>query len=133
MAQLRAQVAGYAEQTDRALAILGATDLRQMSLTAGTGTGASGARAFWSPTRGLLVVVDRLPAPPVNRVYQVWVIAGATPVSAGLLATPAAGPRMLIAPPPREGLAEGVTIAITDEPAGGLRAPSGTIHLSGAL
>ena len=40
---------------------------------------------YWSPTRGLLIVADNLPVPPPGRIYQVWVIGGGKPISAGLL------------------------------------------------
>ena len=94
---------------------------------------ASGARAYWSATRGLLVAADQLPVPPPGRVYQVWLIGGGAPVSAGMLGTPRTGRGMLIAPPPG-GIPSGpVTVAVTDEPPGGLPAPTGAKHLVGSI
>ena len=119
-------------QSDLALSILTAPDMRPINLAAGDGS-ASAARAYWSPTRGLLVAADRLPVPPAGRVYQVWLIGSGAPVSAGLLTSPASGRGMLIAPPP-SGIAAGpVTVAVTDEPPGGLAAPTGGKHLIGSL
>lgn len=131
-AELRRRLQRYAGQTDLALSILTAPDVSEIALGGRNEAGSSAARAFWSSTRGLLVVADRLPAPPVGRVYQVWVIAG-EPISAGLLVgdTPERG--MLIVPPPRAGLGGTVTVAVTDEPPGGLTEPSGTVRLAGSI
>ena len=130
---LQTRVDVSASQADMALSILTATDMRRIELTGGTAAQPSLARAYWSPTRGLLVAADRLPVPPPGRVYQVWLIGGGAPVSAGLLGSPTSGRGMLIAPPPG-GISSGpVTIAVTDEPPGGLSAPTGSRHLLGSL
>ena len=132
-AELRARLDEFAGQTDLALSILTASDMRRIELAGAAAWSESAVRAYWSPTRGLLVVADRLPLPPPGRIYQVWMIGGSTPVSAGLLGSRTTGRGMLIAPPPG-GVAPGtVTVAVTDEPPGGLPAPSGTIRLSGSL
>lgn len=129
IAGLRHQLDDFAGQTDLALSILTASDMRRIELT---GSG-SGARAYWSATRGLLVAADQLPVPPPGRVYQVWLIGGGAPVSAGVLGTPRTGRGMLIVPPPG-GIASGsVTVAVTDEPPGGLTAPTGAKHLVGSV
>lgn len=129
LAELRQRLNEYSGQTDLALSILTASDMQRIEL-AGS---ASGARAYWSATRGLLVAADQLPVPPPGRVYQVWLIGGGTPVSAGVLGSPRSGRGMLIAPPPG-GIASGpVTVAVTDEPPGGLTAPTGAKHLVGSI
>jgi anti-sigma-K factor RskA len=130
---LRQQLDRFSAQTDLALSILTAGDMRELSLAGRENAVAAAARAYWSPTRGLLVVADRLPAAPSGRIYQVWVINNGQPASAGLLGEPASGRGMLVAPPPRPGTGSAVTIAITDEPPGGLSAPSGTIRLAGSI
>lgn len=132
-AELRARLDEYAGQADLALSILTASDMRRVELAGSAAWSESAARAYWSPTRGLLVVADRLPLPPAGRIYQVWVIGGSAPVSAGLLGSPTTGRGMLIAPPPGRVAPGTVTVAVTDEPPGGLPAPSGTIRLSGSL
>lgn len=131
IADLRQRLQDYAGQTDLALAILTAGDMSRIELAPSASH--SAARAYWSPTRGLLVVADELPVPPPGRVYQVWLIGGGAPVSAGLLGTPRTGRGMLIAPPPGGIAAEKVTVAITDEPPGGLAAPTGAKHLVGSM
>ena len=123
----------YAEQTDLALSILTAADMKEIPLAGRESAAAAAARAYWSPARGLLVVADRLPAPPPGRIYQVWVIEGKTQVSAGLLGNEPGGRGMLIVTPPRPGTGGSVTIAVTDEPPGGLPEPSGTIRLAGSI
>jgi anti-sigma-K factor RskA len=69
-----------------------------------------------------------------RRIYQVWLIgSGQQPLSAGLLGAQGAARGMLIAPPPA-GLALGaVTVAVTDEPPGGLAAPTGSMSLVGSI
>jgi anti-sigma-K factor RskA len=75
-----------------------------------------------SPT----LVVDRLPALPPDRAYQVWVIRGGQPVSAAVL-PPAEGPRLVEL---RESLAGAQTVAVSVEPAGGSPSPTGPVVLA---
>lgn len=131
--ELQGRLDDYAAQADMALSILTASDMRRIELAGSGGTQPSTARAYWSPTRGLLVAADRLPVPPPGRVYQVWLIGGGAPVSAGFLGSPTSGRGMLIAPPPGGITGGPVTIAVTDEPPGGLPAPTGGKHLVGSL
>jgi anti-sigma-K factor RskA len=132
--ELMKRVQLYAGQTDLALSILTAGDMRPIPLTGKEATAAAAARAYWSPARGLLVVADRLPAAPAGRTYQVWIIEnGQPPASAGLLGEESAGRGMLIVTPPKAGLSGSVTVAVSDEPPGGLPAPSGSIQLAGSI
>ena len=131
--QLLDRVALYAAQTDLALSILTAGDMREVPLAGRENAVATAARAYVSPTRGLLVVADRLPAPPPGRAYQVWVIEGTKPVSAGMLGEEPGGRGMLIVTPPKAGMGSSVTVAVTDEPPGGRPEPSGTIRLAGSI
>jgi anti-sigma-K factor RskA len=130
--ELEQRIEQFSGQTDLALSILTAGDMRPIALAGQQDAVASAARAYWSPTRGLLIVADRLPTPPPGRIYQVWLIGGGAPVSAGLLGSQGAERGMLIVPPP-PGIAAGmVTVAVTDEPPGGLAAPTGAMRLVGA-
>ncbi|HET9361930.1 MAG TPA: anti-sigma factor, partial [Vicinamibacterales bacterium] len=80
---LERRLAEYTGQADLAVSILTAGDMRSMALARPDAAGVSTARAYWSPTRGLLVVADQLPAPPPGRIYQVWLIgSGQQPLSA---------------------------------------------------
>jgi len=130
---LQERLRQFSAQTDLALSILTAADMREIPLTGSDSYATAAARAYLSPTRGLLVVADRMPVPPPGRIYQVWVIENGTPASAGLLAEPSSGRGMLIATPPRLGAGGSVTVAVTDEPPGGLLAPSGSIRLAGSI
>ncbi len=133
VADLQRRLDVNAVQADLAVSILTATDMQPVAMSGKENATGSTARAYWSPTRGLLIVANNLPMPPPGRIYQVWVIGGGTPFSAGLLGEQGAGRGMLIAPPP-SGVAPGaVTVAVTDEPPGGLPAPSGSIRLAGSL
>jgi anti-sigma-K factor RskA len=131
--ELRRRLEQYSGQADLAVSILTASDMQPIAMSGKENATASTARAYWSPTRGLLIVANDLPVPPPGRIYQVWVIGGGKPFSAGLLGEQGAGRGMLIAPPPG-GVAPGaVTVAVTDEPPGGLPAPSGAIRLAGSI
>jgi anti-sigma-K factor RskA len=131
--ELRRQLDLTAAQADLVVSILTAKDMQPVPMAGRENATASLARAFWSPTRGLLIVANDLPMPPPGRIYQVWVIGGSGPVSAGLLGEQGTGRGMLIAPPP-PGLTPGkVIVAVTDEPPGGLAAPSGMIRLAGSV
>jgi hypothetical protein len=95
--ELMKRVQLYAGQTDLALSILTAGDMHEIPMTGSEAAAIAAARAYWSPARGLLVVADRLPAPPTGRIYQVWVIPDQQkPVSAGLLGEQSGGRGMLI-------------------------------------
>jgi anti-sigma-K factor RskA len=132
--ELERRLAEYSGQADLAVSILTAGDMRPIALARPEATGVSTARAYWSQTRGLLVVADQLPMPPPGRIYQVWLIGSdQQALSAGLLGAQGAARGMLIAPPPA-GLAPGtVTVAVTDEPPGGLAAPTGSMSLVGSI
>ena len=132
-ADLRRRLDQYARQIDLAVSILAAGDMQAIAMAGKENATASIARAYWSPARGLLIVADNLPVPPPGRIYQVWVIGGGKPVSAGLLAEQGGGRGMLIAPPPAGIPGGGVTVAVTDEPPGGLAAPTGSMRLLGSI
>jgi anti-sigma-K factor RskA len=77
--------------------------------------------------------VSRLPALPRNKDYQLWVIKGKTPISAGVFSvsdTTANFFRIdgLAVTDPREISA----FAVTLEPKGGLPAPTGDMYLAGS-
>lgn len=135
VARLTGEAAAVAGQADLAVAILTATDMRRIDLQGFEVSRDATARAYWSATKGLLIVADRLPSPPPGRTYQVWLIGGGGtgPVSAGLIDTHDGGRGMLIVPPPAGSSGGSVTVAVTDEPRGGVAAPTGSKHLAGSL
>jgi hypothetical protein len=133
-AEIRRELGQYTTQADLAVSILTSTDMRPVAMAGRENATGSTARAYWSATRGLLIVANDLPVPPPGRIYQVWIIPEkAQPISAGLLGERGSGRGMLIVPPPTGAAAGPVTVAVTDEPPGGLAAPSGTIRLAGSI
>ncbi len=103
---------------------------RVVALAGDGSTASAGGWMAWNPAarRGVLLVRD-LPALPAGRQYQLWVIAGGKPVSAGVFDVGPGG-RATLAVQANTGRAD--LFAITVEPAGGLPAPSGPIVMKGA-
>jgi anti-sigma-K factor RskA len=132
--RLVAEMSATRVQADLAVAILTAGDMRRIDLAGYEASRDAVARAYWSPTQGLLIVADRLPAPPAGRVYQVWLIepGAPRPVSAGLIDAASGGRGMLLVPPPAGVSSSPVVVAVTDEPRGGVPAPTGSKHLAGS-
>lgn len=135
VARLSGDAATVATQADLAVAILTATDMRRIDLSGVESSRSATARAYWSGAKGLLIVADRLPTPPPGRIYQVWLIGSGSPgpVSAGLIDGRREGRGMLIVAPPGGVAGNALTVAVTDEPEGGLPAPTGSKHLVGSL
>ena len=77
-----------------------------------------------------LLLVRSLPDLPPDRAYQVWVISGGTPFEAGLLSPGRDGVQVARLDRPA-GNAD--TVALTIEPAGGSRAPTGPIVIAGQV
>jgi len=131
---LQAQLSALQGQADGArqtIDILAADDVARIELKGQPAAPSSTGRAYWSASRGLLFSAVNLPALPQGRVYQLWYVTAAAPVSAALVTPDAEGRYTLIAPSPA-----GVTptaFAVTIEPAGGLPAPSGAFYLLGAF
>jgi len=117
-------------EAQSALAVLVAPDVARIDLAGEAVAPLARARALWSRERGMIFSVTNLPAPPEGRVYQVWVVTSAAPVSAGLLMPDASGAGSAFfdtapdIPPP-------VAVAVTLEPAGGVPAPTGERYLIG--
>jgi anti-sigma-K factor RskA len=118
----------------RRLAVLTAGDVRVIDLTGQkTAPGASG-RAFWSPSHGRLVfMAASLPPLAAGRQYQLWVIPpGGTPVSAGMLDLQPDG-QILSTLADSSTVNQVGTVAVSEEPAGGVPSPTGPIVLAGSL
>ena len=116
---------------DARMAVLTAPDLRQVDLQGQQPVAprASG-RAFYSRSRGLVFTASDLPPLRAGRTYQLWVVTAQQPVSAGLLELDTAG-RVTQAFNTPPDLAAPVAIAVTEEPAGGVTAPTGDKYLVG--
>ena len=116
---------------DQRMAVLIAPDLTQVDLQGQQPVAprASG-RAFYSRSRGLIFTASDLPPLRSGRAYQLWVVTAQSPVSAGLLDVDASG-RVTQAFTPPPDLPRPVAIAVTEEPAGGVPAPTGDKYLVG--
>ena len=138
--QLRSELArtrGEARLLSNAVDVLTAPDVARFDLAAtAKGAGATG-RAFFSPSRGMLVRTDRLPLLQAGRAYQLWIVLpNAAPKGAGMFTVGRTGSGTLVAARgtdaavPRNVV---VTFAITNEPASGSPTPTTPILLAGNL
>ena len=116
---------------DSRMAILTAPDMTQVDLQGQQPVAprASG-RAFYSRSRGLVFTASDLPPLRPGRSYQLWVVTAQQPVSAGLFEPDTAG-RVTQAFNTPPDLAAPVAMAVTEEPAGGVPAPTGDKYLVG--
>jgi anti-sigma-K factor RskA len=131
---VRAQVSrGEAEKLEllRHLAVLGAGRLEQVELAALPPAPAASGRLFVDAGSGrALFTAAGLAALAPNRTYQLWAIAGGTPVSAGTFDVGAGGAGRLLVE--RAPAATDVDAwAVTIEPAGGVPQPTGAMVLKG--
>ncbi len=111
--------------------VLAAPDLVRFSLVS-RDRAAAFAQALWSRSRGLVFSGSRLPAPPPDSTYQLWILTTSDAVSVGTFVPDGSG-RFTLAtttpprvPPPIAGL------AVTVERVGGSDRPSGTTLLARA-
>ena len=113
-----------ASRTQRIGEIMSAPDLVRLPLSTGNGSAGPSGRAWWSRSRGLLLSASRIPPPPGDGTYHVWLLTRAAPVHAGTLAREADSTATLIEPPidvPRAVIGVAVTAENTsasDQPAG---------------
>ena len=128
VAELRASVA----QKDSLIAALTGMHTRVIDLVAYNSADPM-ARMFWDQKKHVFIMyASNLKAPPSGKTYQVWLIArgGAAPISAGTFMPDSAGSAVMTAKHPME---PGTLrrIAVTEEPEGGVPAPTGRVVFSG--
>jgi anti-sigma-K factor RskA len=113
------------------LAVLAAPDLVRVDLIGQSKAPGASGRAFWSRSRGMVFTASNLPSLPAGRVYQVWVLTAAgPPISVGLLpASPTADSTVVFETAPD--IPQPAQVAVSDEPTGGVPAPTGAIWLAG--
>lgn len=112
-------------------AVLTAPDVRAIALAGQTAAPSASARAYWSRSRGLVMTGANLPPLPPGRVYQLWFVKGQSPVSAGLFSPDADGRLRTVLTTPID-VPDPDVLAVTQEPAGGVPAPTGAMYLAGA-
>lgn len=113
-----------------AMGVLAAPDLVRIDLAGQTTAPQASARALWSRARGMVFTASNLPPLPAGRVYQVWVVTGPAPVSAGLLTPDTSGGGLTFYSTPPD-IPPPTAVAVTLEPAGGVPAPTGQFYLVG--
>jgi anti-sigma-K factor RskA len=113
------------------MGVLAAPDLVRIDLRGQPAAPQARGRALWSRARGMVFAASALPLLPEGRVYQVWVVAGPAPVSAGLLTPDASGGGVAFFETPAD-IPPPTAVAVTIEPAGGLPAPTGAFYLVGS-
>ena len=117
-------------ETQSAMAVLTAADLTRVDLQGAPAAPLAAGRAMWSRQSGMVFAAVNLPPLPAGKVYQVWIVAGGPPISAGLVEPDEVGRGVGIFRTP-VGVTGPVTVAVTIEPAGGVPAPTGAFYLTG--
>ncbi len=117
-------------ETQSAMAVLAASDLTRVDLQGAPAAPQAAGRALWSRQSGMVFAANNLPPLPAGQIYQVWLVAGGPPVSAGLVAPDDSGRGVAIFRTPVD-VAGPVTVAVTIEPEGGVPAPTGAFYLTG--
>jgi anti-sigma-K factor RskA len=117
-------------ETQSAMAVLAAADLVRVDLQGAPAAPQATGRALWSRQSGMVFAASNLPPLPAGRIYQVWLVAGGPPVSAGLVAPDESGRSVGIFRTPVD-VTGPVTVAVTIEPQGGVPAPTGAFYLTG--
>jgi anti-sigma-K factor RskA len=113
------------------VAVLAAPDLVRVDLVGQSNAPSASARAFWSRSRGMVFTASNLPSLPAGRVYQVWVLTAAgPPISVGLLQPSQTGGLTAVFQTAPD-IPRPAQVAVSDEPAGGVAAPTGAIWLAG--
>ena len=111
-----------------AMTILAATDLMRVDLQGAPAAPQAAGRALWSRQSGMVFAATNLPPVPADKTYQVWLVAPAGPVSAGLVAPDETGRSVGIFRTPVD-ITGPVSVAVTIEPQGGVPAPTGAFYL----
>jgi len=117
-------------ETQSAMAVLAAADLTRVDLQGAPAAPQAVGRALWSRQSGMVFAATNLPPLPAGKIYQVWLVAGGPPISAGLVEPDEVGRGVGIFRTPVD-VTGPVTVAMTIEPAGGVPAPTGAFYLTG--
>ncbi|MEO8433847.1 MAG: anti-sigma factor [Pyrinomonadaceae bacterium] len=88
--------------------------------------------AFDRNTGHAMLMVEGLPAPPADKAYQLWFIAGGRPMPGKVFTIDSSGKAMMSDEVPAEARQKAV-FAVTLEPREGVRAPTGQMYLVSAV
>lgn len=129
VATLRAELV----EREEALQLLADPQVRLIQLSGLSPSPGATGRLLWQPiTRTGLLLTTSLPQAPPDQAYELWAIAGADPIPAGVFTVDQEGRALLRLPTLPEAKAFD-KFAVTLEPAGGVLKPSGPMHLLGSL
>jgi anti-sigma-K factor RskA len=110
----------------------------QVSLSGTKDAPGAAGRAYFNAARGMVVSAEQMPALRPGRAYQLWLIVPTSPkpLSAGVFSVAADGSATFIATVPASfevPAGAAVTVAVTEEPAGGSDGPTSAVLLAGEL
>ncbi len=108
----------------KVLEVLSAAETRAVSLEASEN---ASVHVYWHEDKGLVLAGERLPIPPDNRTFQLWVIpkGGAAPVSVNVFNPEPDGSALIVGESPMP-IEDAEALAITEEPPGGAPQPTTT-------
>jgi anti-sigma-K factor RskA len=125
-----AQARDAAERAQTASEVMTAPDAVKYTLVGGDATTSFNAQLLWSRSRGIVFSASRLPLPPKDSTYQIWLLTSGQPASAGTF-VPDSNGRYSLTTSKFTGDALAVTgVQVTVEPAGGTKTPTGRVVLS---
>lgn len=125
---LRAELA----QREETLRLLADPQVRLIQLAGLPPSPGATGRLLWNPvTRTGILLTTGLPPTAPDKAYELWAIAGAEPIPAGVFTVDQEGGALLRLPPLPEAKTFD-TFAVTLELAGGVPKPSGPMHLLGS-
>jgi hypothetical protein len=120
-------------QREEALQLLSDPEVRLVRLAGLPPSPGATGRLLWNPvTRAGVFLTTGLPQSPPGKAYELWAIAGAEPIPAGVFRVDDRG-RAIFWLPPLPKAKRFNKFAVTLEPAGGVPKPSGPMHLLGSL
>jgi anti-sigma-K factor RskA len=118
------------QNQERALQVFSAPGARMMEL-AGTkeAPAAHATLVFDGKTKRAALMAEGLPPAPAGKAYQLWFIAGSTPMPGQVFKTDSSGKVMMMSEQvPAEALTAGA-FAVTLEPERGMQSPTGAMYL----
>lgn len=119
----RASLQHQLDEFSREASVLRASDLVAYTLVGNAAAKNAHARVYVTHKDGMVFTADGMPALSAGKVYQLWVIVKAKPVSVGVFSPDASGRVHAVMATPDIAAMPGA-VAVTLEPAGGLPQPS---------
>jgi hypothetical protein len=110
--------------------VLAAPDLVRYNLVGGNVANRFSGQLLWSRSRGLVFSASRLPPPPADTIYQIWLLTAADPVSAAVFTPDGSGRATFATDDPPRVSRPVLGASVTVERVGGSHAPSGQTILT---